>query len=511
MCNYTIKYKIVIVGQILTPILVGGFILDHILRYTYIHKDLYMFLSKSKDALFENRRDHYDELVNLMPHDQKVFWAKTRIKEFFKECEEYNKLGPKNPITEITISFSGGKDSTVLLDLVSKVHKEIKSKFFIVPAYAVEITFPSTIKFIKDVVEDYRKENKYIKEPLLVPPKLPWNDILETKGYPIFSKQISVLINRVKRSKTKNGLTQWFFGVNEEITNTAKYKLSKQRLFLLDDNMINKWPKLKDKELIEYFKKYNEPYFFSEKCCDYVKGNLKHDNRPSFIGVTTEESEMRKKSWIQNGCNIFNSKNKKSRPISIWKSSDIWKYIKDNDLPINPAYGYKKDKPLEEQKYNFNRLGCSACPFGSAIEERKIISLKKKNIYKDDDPEVLNRFEKLLKFYPNIYNSQVISTGMYRVLIDMDIKINNDEKYMKLYEKRRKQINEWYEHDNFRNNIIDVMFQIQKPYNDNGWNYSRDEINEALKHFGFTNTKEKMTKKEYDEKWLKIYNKKPRY
>ncbi len=460
---------------------------------------------KNEIEMLINRKIHYDELVNLMPFEQKVYWAKTKIREFFEECEKHNKLQPKSLINEITVSFSGGKDSTVLLDLVSKVHKEIKSKFYIVPAYAMEITFPSTLKFIKDVVDDYRKDNKYIKEPLLIHPKMPWNNILETKGYPIFSKQISVLINRVKKSKTKNCLTQWFFGINEDITSTARYKLSKERLFLLDDHMINNWPELKEKELVDYFKKYNEPYFFSEKCCDYVKGGLKHDNRPSFIGVMADESEMRKKSWIQHGCNIFSSKNKKSRPLSLWKASDIWRYIKENNLPTNPAYGYDKNKPLEEQKYNFSRLGCTSCPFGSAIEERKILSLIKTKKYDENNIELLNRFEKLLKLYPNLYNSQIISTGMYRVLIDMNIKIKNDDKYMKLYNLRREQIKNWYNDKNFRENILNVLFQIQKPYSDKPWYYEINEINQALNHFKITT---KLTKKEWEEKWKKTYGKK---
>ncbi|MDE7099609.1 MAG: phosphoadenosine phosphosulfate reductase family protein, partial [Malacoplasma sp.] len=92
-----------------------------------------------------NRKEHLDELISFMPYQDKVEWAKNRIEEFLKWCEE-------NKFEEVTVSFSGGKDSTVLLDLVLKVHKKIKSKIYLVPAYAIEITFPSTIKFIKDTV-----------------------------------------------------------------------------------------------------------------------------------------------------------------------------------------------------------------------------------------------------------------------------------------------------------------------------------------------------------------------
>ena len=140
--------------------------------------------SKKLDLDYINRKEHLDELISFMPYQDKVEWAKTRIKEFLKWCEE-------NKFEEVTISFSGGKDSTVLLDLVLKVHKKIKSKIYLIPAYAIEITFPSTIKFIKDTVLKYQEKHKYLKNPLFKKPVMAWKEILLKKGYPIFSKQVS--------------------------------------------------------------------------------------------------------------------------------------------------------------------------------------------------------------------------------------------------------------------------------------------------------------------------------
>lgn len=436
-----------------------------------------------------NRKEHYNELINYMPYKDKVFWAKAKIKEFLLHCMELNKQNTLNKIDEITISFSGGKDSTVLLDLVLKVHEEIECDIYLVPAYAVEITFPSTIKFIKMLVIEYQKKYKYLKNPLLMNPRLPWHEILNTKGYPIYSKQISVLINRVKHAKTKNLLTRWFFGIDIKNTNTAKYKLSKHRIFLLDDDLKTNWPELIDNQMKDYFKKYNDYYFYSEKCCDYVKGSLKHDRRPSFIGVMAEESEMRKKSWINSGCNIFNSKSMKSRPLSIWKTEDIWKYIVENKLMINPAYGYDEETSPDQQKLNFNRLGCTSCPYGSSIEAKKIEYLTKKNNIDINDNRLKNRFEILKDLYPTLYLSQVIHTGMYRIIIDMGVKIKNDHMYMYLYNLRHDQIAQWYSPDNFRKNILRLLAQIENhnDYKNKGldyvWSYNIVEINQALDYF----------------------------
>lgn len=459
------------------------------------------------------RKSHYDELIKYMPHNDKILWAKTRIKEFINECQQDN-------INEITISFSGGKDSTVLLDLVLKTHQELKSKINLVIVYAAEITFPSTFKFINEVANKYQQKYQYLKNVQIIKPKLPWNEILEQKGYPIFSKQVSTLINRVKRARTKNNLTQWFFGINQDKTSTARYKLSKNRLFLLDDNMLNNWPKLNNQKMKEYFKKYNDHYFFSEKCCDNVKGNLKHDNRPSFIGTMAIESQMRKKSWIEYGCNIYNKRKKKSRPISIWTSKDIWTYIKNNHLDVNPAYGYNPKNTYEKQNFRFNRLGCTSCPYGSSIEQR-IIELNKKRKETNTTNKYLlkNRFEILKEEWPNLYLSQIIWNGMYKILIDMDIKIENDDLYMELYDKRHKQIEKWYNKKNLKNNILKIMTQIEnhqnyKKRNDKySWSYNKNEFQQAIDYLcswekdKINMSEIKQIRKKTREEWIKNHSK----
>lgn len=408
----------------------------------------------------EIRKSHYHEIKKWKLKD-KIFFSKTKIKEFIKHCE-------KNNINEITISFSGGKDSTVLLDLVVRTHLEMKSKIKLIPIYAAEITFSSTLPFIKEVISEYQKINKCLYNLDFKLPIMPWKYILEQKGFPIYSKQFATLLNRLKRCKTHNGISKMCFGIEQ----TARYKISKTRLFLLDDDM------MKDHNINNEYK----IRLFSEKCCNYVKGNVKKDKRPSFIGTMASESFMREKSWYNFGCNIFHKNKLMSRPLSIWTSENIWEYIKKNKILVNPAYNF--DYNANEQNLRFERLGCSACPFGSSMEEliykRKYKNTDTDEWFFDNSYKIMNRFEKLKEYSPALYKSQIWLTGMYKVLIDMNIKIRNDLEYKKEYQKRWKIIDEWYSDKNFKNNLLKVLIRIENAPNNNGWKYKLDEINKAL-------------------------------
>lgn len=485
----------------------------------------------------EDRKYHFFELINA-PYNQKIAIAKKRIEEFILYV--YDQVAKKIiPDIPIVVSFSGGKDSTVLFDLVCKTYQEMidnhmLDKYFnnpyiyiyILPAYAYEVTFPDTILFIKDFVSQYKEKYNFVKDIYFSKPKNGWLDVLKNYGYPIFSKQISVIINRILNNKSPNGLSKWIFKCD-----TSRFHLSKNRLFLLDKKM-RKFEYNPTEIDTDYFPFLDDDsYFYSEKCCNQIKGGLKSLKNPTFVGVMATESNLRKNSWINNGCNIMNENNQVSRPLSIFKSIDIWKYLVNNDIKINKNYGnineirtklkdilskdmnyterIKNDELIEEilnLNLDYKRLGCIACPYGCHIEQKR---------------ENKNRFEILYKKYPNLYDAQVIKNGMYKILIDMNIKIQDDLKYMKLYEERHKQIDKWYE--NFEENFIDTITQIEnyenykgyntniKKYKNSIWIYDNNTLEKIFNNYGMDlNNKIKYFEliKKFREKRLKERHKK---
>lgn len=78
------------------------------------------------------------------------------------------------------------------------------------------------------------------------------------------------------------------------------------------------------------------------------------------VGVRREESVKRSKYDV-----ISKSKSNKKifKPILEWKEIDIWQYIEENNLPVNPLYDEGR------------RVGCLFCPFSST---KTLIYNKKK-------------------------------------------------------------------------------------------------------------------------------------
>lgn len=98
-----------------------------------------------------------------MPLDVKVKMTLRRIQEWY---EAYN--------GNVYVSFSGGKDSTVLLDLVRRIYPDMKAVFF-----NTGIEHPSVIRFVKT-----------IPNTIIIKPKKTFISIIKRYGYPIVRKRM---------------------------------------------------------------------------------------------------------------------------------------------------------------------------------------------------------------------------------------------------------------------------------------------------------------------------------
>ena len=236
---------------------------------------------------------------------------------------------------QVYIAFSGGKDSTVLLDIVRNIYPDVPAVFC-----DTGLEYPEIRNFVKkfDNVE-------WIK------PKIPFSEVIKKYGYPVISKDVSQKLN--------------------EIVNTNSDMLRDKRLNG-DSNGNGKMPK-KWRYLID------APFKISHKCCDVMKKrpSIKYEketNRKAFTGLMSGESTLRSHSYKKYGCNAFGLSRPQSRPLMPWSELDIYQYIDEYNIDISEIYsmGYK-------------RTGCMFCMFGSHLGNDNRFELMEKTHKKQYD------------------------------------------------------------------------------------------------------------------------------
>lgn len=286
--------------------------------------------------------------------DRKIAVSKTRIIEF------YNKFYDKtNNLSGVYVSFSGGKDSTVLLHLVRSIYPDT-------PAVFVDtgLEYPELREFVKT-----------IPNVTWLKPRINFRQVIETYGYPVISKEVSKVVKDA-RASIKNGKEDTSYAMKQlkgEYVNPHTGKLSpynkKHYKYLLD-----------------------APFKISSQCCDVMKKQTVHKyerqtgNKP-IIGTMANESKQRKSQWIKYGCNAFDANTPTSKPLSFWTEQDILKYIKRYDLSYASVYGdIVQDDKDKYYTTGCTRTGCVFCAYGCHLEKEP------------------NRFQRLKETHPKLWN-----------------------------------------------------------------------------------------------------------
>ena len=146
----------------------------------------------------------------------------------------------------VYVSFSGGKDSTVLADICARWCKVINAPLHLC-FVDTGLEYPEIRQFVKYFTQWLR--DTYQIEVILdiIRPKLRFDDVIKKYGYPLISKEVSKKISEY-RSKP-DGYTNLVFNPNSE-----KIKRYGKRFDM------SKWIPLRDS---------NIP--ISHKCCDVMK------------------------------------------------------------------------------------------------------------------------------------------------------------------------------------------------------------------------------------------------
>lgn len=258
-------------------------------------------------------------ILQNYPLEMKIERTKQRIREW---VDYYGENGTY-------ISFSGGKDSTVLLDIVRSIYPNIEAVFI-----NTGLEYPEIYKFVKT-----------FKNVTILKPEMNFKQVINTYGYPVISKENSQYIYEIRHS-TKKMRQRRLYGDSK-----GRFKLPNKYHYLID-----------------------APFEISNKCCEVMKKRPvkkfeKETGKVPIIGTMAEESSLRQQSYLQHGCNAFESKRPVSTPLGFWRQQDILEYIYKNDLKIASVYGEViEDKNLlDECTYSTTgceRTGCIYCLYG---------------------------------------------------------------------------------------------------------------------------------------------------
>lgn len=273
--------------------------------------------------------------------DRKVAVTQTRIIEWYIKNNG-----------QVYVSFSGGKDSTVLLDLARRIYPDIPAVFI-----DTGLEYPEIREFVKTV-----------ENVTWLRPEMNFKKVIETYGYPIISKDVAKQISAARRG-AKNAVLA--FDGKDVVGNETEYR-----------KRYKKWKDL-----------YQSDIPISEKCCDIMKKHpakmyeKKETGRKPILATMAEESVLRKNVWLQNGCNSFDGVRPKSQPMSFWTEQDVLEYIVRFELPYAKIYGdIVKDENGKYRTTGAQRTGCMFCMFGAHLEKEP------------------NRFQRMKETHPKQYD-----------------------------------------------------------------------------------------------------------
>lgn len=285
-------------------------------------------------------------------------------------------------------SISGGKDSDIMLDIITKVDTDNKVKYIWLDT---GVEYQATKDHLAYLEEKY--DIQIIKVKAVKPIPLSCREY----GQPFLSKHVSEMIYRLQKHNF-----QW----EDEPFETLIERYPQCKCALLwwtngKPNVTGGWSQfnIAYNKFLKEFIVANPPQFkISSKCCEYAKKKVAHqyekenDCDLSIIGVRKSEGGVRSASY--RNCFSDNAdKTSQYRPLFWFGNTD--REVYDNLFDIQHSDCY--------QIYGLTRTGCVGCPYNKKLE---------------DEIAVMEQYEpKLAKAAKTVFKDSYEYTRKYREFV----------------------------------------------------------------------------------------------
>ena len=322
------------------------------------------------------------------------------------------------------ISFSGGKDSTMLLRLYQMCY-EIGS----IPSLPKAVFSNTGVEMRASVDFALWVRDNYYKNFEMIRPKEAFPQVIKEYGKPMVSKAKSQFISTYQRALTKGNemtstrLLLLLYGKShiDDEKSTSKFKLATRNFNILHPNFDIK---------------------VSDKCCYVLKKSplmqyaLDNDLYGYALGERNDEGGVRatsNKKRVNNGgqlCTkyktIGNGKNKRKMivkmPIVDWSDEMEEMFRERERVPLSKAY----------TEYGCKRTGCAFCPYAFSKKD------------------VSERLEILFKYEPKMYKYAMATMKDVYIAQDIELPFDSDyeferkQKWLTTYDKQRYEMIEKY-------------------------------------------------------------------
>lgn len=298
--------------------------------------------------------------------DEKVLVACHRIEDLWHETDG-----------KCSISFSGGKDSTVLLALTKLCIDALT-----LPAEGIRAVFDNTgvemgitVEFVK-----WCKDSGWYPNIEIIRPEKSFDWCLKTYGKPLKSKLRSEFLHRWQLGTRTESLWKNFIeGVSNKGTRARGSVLADKDMHMLSPDF---------------------PIKASPACCTVLKKRplkkyaKENGLRGQAIGTRRAEGGARdlnafsREARGEKICTAVSGGIIKKMPIIDWTDEDVEEFIKKYNVPLSKAY----------TEFGFDRTGCMGCPFGNTIAHNL-------SYLHDHEP---NRYKASMHWLKDVYIAQNI-------------------------------------------------------------------------------------------------------